>query len=407
MPGLGDLFLALGTGDLSEQEAYDTRSLKVAQAGLTQSRMEEALAKASIEREKAAAISRLRDRNNYQDRNSQGSIAFNPVRYRDDATLAFANSANDFATAGNTFQRGDVYDEATNALRAGDTSLGNRMLIAYKGDPITASDVVSGTTTFDPFNASAPIGQTLEGQANVRKTDAQVDVANAQVDRLGADMARIRAQSDLIRAKTGQVGKTPPPRAGAMSPTLQKELIEADDTFQASNNVVTLLENAKKLNNKAYSGIAAGERAWLSSQLPDVVADVFPGESDSADATINLDNMMTGQALESLKSTFGAAPTEGERKILMEMQASVGKTPSQRRAIMDRAIAAAKRRSQYSAQKARSIRDGTYLSESPSTYADPDTALMGFDDDPGGSVSERKVMGGIPYVKIDGEWYEE
>lgn len=142
---------------------------------------------------------------------------------------------------------------------------------------------------------------------------------------------------------------------GPMSVTLQKELLESDDTVQSSRNVVNTLNQALTINKKGYSGYLAKPRAVLRSNLP--------GQSESADATINLDNMMTGQALESLKSTFGAMPTEGERKILLEMQASTDKTPKQREDIINRAITAAQRREQYAAQKAQSIRDGSYLTQ--------------------------------------------
>jgi hypothetical protein len=144
------------------------------------------------------------------------------------------------------------------------------------------------------------------------------------------------------------------PRTGPMSVTLQKELLESDDAVQSAAAVVRSLQAAKAQNDKAYDGYFAKPRAQLVSNL---------GGSAAADATIDIDNLMTGQGLESLKSIFGAAPTEGERKILMDMQASVDKTPKQRAAIMDRAIAAAERRAKYADAKARAIRDGSYLTD--------------------------------------------
>ena len=142
-------------------------------------------------------------------------------------------------------------------------------------------------------------------------------------------------------------------RNAPMSVALQKELIESDDVKQASKNVVNTLKEALKLNKTAYSGYGAKGRAVLRSNLP--------GESAAADATINIDNMMTGQALENLKVIFGGMPTEGERKILMEMQASADKTPAQRESIMNRAIAAAERRGEFASKKAKAIRGGEYL----------------------------------------------
>ncbi len=146
-----------------------------------------------------------------------------------------------------------------------------------------------------------------------------------------------------------------------LSATEQKELFEADETAQASENVIGMLNEAMSINEKAYSGPAAKERAVGVSWLP--------GDNEAADATINLDNIMTGQALESLKAVFGGMPTEGERKILLDMQASVGKTPKQRADIIARAKKAAENRIRFNKQKAESLRSGTYRKESPVSSA--------------------------------------
>jgi hypothetical protein len=142
-----------------------------------------------------------------------------------------------------------------------------------------------------------------------------------------------------------------------LSATEQKELFEADELAQASENVIGMLDEAMSINEKAYSGPAAKERAVGVSWLP--------GDNEAADATINLDNIMTGQALESLKAVFGGMPTEGERKILLEMQASVGKTPKQRADIIARAKKAAENRIRFNQNKAEALRRGTYRKESP------------------------------------------
>lgn len=149
-----------------------------------------------------------------------------------------------------------------------------------------------------------------------------------------------------------------------MSASMQKELLESDDAVQSSKVVANLLNQALLLNNKAYSGYGAKGRALVRSNLP--------GASEEADATINLDNIMTGQALESLRATFGGAPTEGERKILLDIQASAEKTPEQRKLLMERAIAAAQTRGAYAAQKAKAIRDGSYLTEGMGEVPPPD-----------------------------------
>jgi hypothetical protein len=148
-----------------------------------------------------------------------------------------------------------------------------------------------------------------------------------------------------------------------LSPTEQKELFETDEMMQASKNSVSLLNTAKGYSKDAYSGYFALPRAQAKSSIG--------GGSKSADATIQLNNILTGQGLESLKATFGAAPTEGERKILLEMQASADKTPKQREEIIDRAIAAANRRIQFNSQKADAIRNRTYSTPGSAPTAAP------------------------------------
>lgn len=213
----------------------------------------------------------------------------------------------------------------------------------------------------------------LAAQAEATKRDLSADrIAASQAAVEAARAGRVEPAPHVITTPDGvftlgrdgkvaalenpTTGKPMSGKSGApMSVALQKELIDSDDVVQSSKNVVNTLKQALNINKDAYSGWGAKGRAVIASNLP--------GSYSGADATINLDNMMSGQALESLKSVFGAAPTEGERKILLDLQASADKTPAQRKSIMDRAILAAENRGLYAANKAKSIRGGDYLSE--------------------------------------------
>lgn len=148
-----------------------------------------------------------------------------------------------------------------------------------------------------------------------------------------------------------------------LSPAAEKELFETEDVIQSGTNVMGAIDQALTFNDKAYDGALALTRAQAWSNTPVL------GGSEEADATINMDNIITGQALESLKSTFGATPTEGERKILIEMQASVNKTKDQRKDILDRARTAAGRRVEFNKRKAEAIRTGDYKNMSYSDGA--------------------------------------
>ena len=77
-----------------------------------------------------------------------------------------------------------------------------------------------------------------------------------------------------------------------------------------------------------------------------------------------LNNIVTGNALEMLKATFGGAPTEGERAILMQLQGSANLPRAQREAIYTRAIQMAERRTQSNQVKAEGIRSGAYFTPS-------------------------------------------
>lgn len=196
---------------------------------------------------------------------------------------------------------------------------------------------------YNPYTQTGPM----------TKTQSPDSIASNATTLRGQNMTDARARDRLMLDAAKPPGGNA--KTGPMSVTLQKELLESDDAVQSAAAVVRSLKSALTQNDAAYSGYLAKPRAVLRSNLP--------GDSQGADATIDIDNLMTGQGLEQMKSIFGAAPTEGERKILLDMQASVDKTPAQRKSIMDRAIAAAERRAAYAASKARAIRDGSYLTD--------------------------------------------
>lgn len=218
----------------------------------------------------------------------------------------------------------------------------------------------------------------------LRVSQGQLGVAQ---QRLATEQSAPKGQYDaergvLIDPRTGEAkpvtmdGRPLAPKAksGPMSVTLQKELIESDDNVQQSASAIAALRKAKTINDKAYSGYGASTRATLMSNL---------GGTEAANATVELDNLIGQQALSSMKSIFGGNPTEGERAILLDLQASSSKTPAQRAAILDRAIKAAEVRAKFATSKAQSIRSGKYLTEgAPMPEADAAPAgakFLGFE----------------------------
>lgn len=141
--------------------------------------------------------------------------------------------------------------------------------------------------------------------------------------------------------------------APAMNATIQKEIFETDEGIQAGQSVVQSLGRALQLNDIAYDGPFAEQRSYATALMGD----------ESGKATQELKNVVTSQALDSLKAVFGGMPTEGERKILLEIQGSVDQPKPVREAIYRRAQAAAERRIRINQQKAGALRTGMYFGE--------------------------------------------
>lgn len=155
-------------------------------------------------------------------------------------------------------------------------------------------------------------------------------------------------------------GMTPynKPTSAKLSAQEQKEVFEADENAQAATVVIGTLKQALSINDKAYSGYGALLRAKVESNLPGKV-------SDKANNTIQMDNLILEQALSSLKFVFGAMPTDGERVMLLKLQASQEKTPTQRKTIIEKAIEMADSKLRFNQQKAESLRNGTYFKNNP------------------------------------------
>ena len=180
---------------------------------------------------------------------------------------------------------------------------------------------------------------------------------------------------------------------------LARELNDADEATFQSGLVQKQLQAALDINEKAYSGFGALSRAEAAGKITGMVGGKPNAE---ADATIALNNIITTQALDSLKLTFGGMPTEGERKILLEIQGSVDKTPAQRKDIFDRAMTMAKARQGFHSRKAEAIRSGTWSKQNynpsePEAAATPTSAPMFASN---GKVRIKSTDGGKTWQEV-------
>lgn len=143
----------------------------------------------------------------------------------------------------------------------------------------------------------------------------------------------------------------------------KKAILEADSNVMSTQNVLTLLKEAEELNPKTNTGWTAGIRASIGNNLPDWLVPDAISSKESSKATTNFENLTVGQALSQLKSTFGAAPTEGERKILMDLQGSVNQPVEVRKDILRRAKMMAEKRLSEQQGIADGLRGGTFYKQ--------------------------------------------
>lgn len=178
------------------------------------------------------------------------------------------------------------------------------------------------------------------------------------------EAAAYGARSGQINTATGEfkpVTQTPP----TLSPIAQRELLETETAVQGGTSALQSLQEARALNNSAYEGSLSGARK--------AVGQLFASDSPEYRATEDLDNIIKTSALQSLKATFGANPTEGERKILLDLQASSSKTRAVREKILARAAEAVQQRVRSGTARLDRLKSGYYSAPGATAPAAPTT----------------------------------
>jgi hypothetical protein len=212
--------------------------------------------------------------------------------------------------------------------------------------------------------AYALTGKLPEADTNFAQT---IDQRKAAAMSIGLDPTHPGYNSYIL------TGKMPREDAQPLTATDKKAILDAEEKLQSSKATIANLQQAKKLSPQAMQGPGASTRGYLSS---------FLGNSSDIGkagiATQDLENLVTTNALQSLKSIFGGNPTEGERAILLDVQGSVGKPDAVRQKIFDRAIEAANRRIAFEQQHIDELRGGSFYKPqgglSKSTSAEPAAA---------------------------------
>jgi len=153
------------------------------------------------------------------------------------------------------------------------------------------------------------------------------------------------------------VAQGPAARRQPLQANERAEIFQLEDAISGSDLVLSGLNRALELNDDAWDGAFAKERATAQSFIPDWMPGVG-GNKAQEEATLELQNVTTELALTQLKTIFGASPTEGERAILTELQGSVGMPRDTRARIYNRAKELAELRVANNRRRADDIRSG-------------------------------------------------
>lgn len=168
----------------------------------------------------------------------------------------------------------------------------------------------------------------------------------------------------------------------SLTATDKKAIMEADDQVLTNQNAIDNLTAAEKISPDANSGYFAGARATLGNNLPDFLVPDSVSSPQSSQATSEYDNLVMNGALGQLRSIFGGNPTEGERAVLLDLQASSSKPPEVRRRILQRAKELAQIRLDFNRQRASELRGGTYYQPQGGSAAGKTSSGISFTVEP-------------------------
>ena len=231
--------------------------------------------------------------------------------------------------------------------------LGNKQALASVMSGGRNIAVAPGSAIVNPETGSV-VYQAPGGSGDIGSLTAQ---RASEAEKFGLDPRSAAGQAYIL------TGKMPREDQNPLTATDKKAILEADEMVSASQGALPLIQRAKELSPDAYSGAAAPLRAWVGNNLPDAVVPDFIASPKASAATSELNNVATEQALSQLKTIFGAAPTEGERALLMEISGSASQPKAVRDAIYERAQQAVARRLEFNKQRANELRGGTFYQQ--------------------------------------------
>lgn len=241
--------------------------------------------------------------------------------------------------------------------------IGNERYKMLQSAANQAGQVYRSVAAANKAPALRPIGTTTEGGKTVAVllNPSDNSVVKAPIGEAPLDYKPTKetfggqpvfmSPKGLVLADGTPVGKVDV-KPKALTATEQRELFDTEDAVNSGLSTISSIEQALELNNQAYEGSLSG---WRKT-----VGQLFSSDDPRYVATETFDNVVQSSSLRDLKAMFGANPTEGERKIYLELQAISSKPRAVREQILRRASEAIKRRVARDTKRLERLKTGDY-----------------------------------------------
>lgn len=196
-----------------------------------------------------------------------------------------------------------------------------------------------------------------------KKTDSiedQVAAREKVAERLGLKKGSPQYQSFV---GTGKLGRDEP-----LSVSDRKAIASAEDELPNLQQTVELLNRAKELNSKTFTGYTAGIRGQIGSKVPGAGYLIDQG---AAKDTLEFENLMSTEAVTTMANTLKGATTDFELREFKARLSDPATPPEIRGRIIDRMKTLAERQLKINIDRLNQLREGEYYKPGGGASAKP------------------------------------
>lgn len=196
------------------------------------------------------------------------------------------------------------------------------------------------------LGAQSPAGKQAVDEG-LRPGTAAFKARVAEIAQTGVDakLAQINATLAGIQLRERESKK--------LTATEVKLKTDTEDTIAAADSALGMISKAYKLNPNTFD-------ASLVDSIQRKALEAAGSKDPKLLATREMENLLGEQAIAKLRAAFGGNPTEGERKILLDLQGIGAKSVEERAAILRNAYSSLKAKRERESRRLRDINAGIY-----------------------------------------------